>query len=116
MARRVTVLNVVIFLQSVDLKSYQALQTYLKNVPPSYNNYIHHLTIRTTTTYDHHDTSNPSPTDAIIELLTGCTQVERLTLELDGSLRKDVIPCFARLRSLTTLSIHHVGDERIAPL
>ncbi|GBE77840.1 hypothetical protein SCP_0107220 [Sparassis crispa] len=100
--------------RSVKIQSYEALQTYLSTVPSSYSHYIRRLHVCTKL-----DQSVPHApvigrrivTDTVIDLLAHCSQLEQLTLCLEGSLSKNIIPLFGDLRSLTNLSIHHCGDE-----
>ncbi|KAH9922994.1 hypothetical protein B0H21DRAFT_841007 [Amylocystis lapponica] len=101
--------------RSVNISSYEALQTYLSTVPHSYYPYIRRLHICTKvaeTGTDH----RRHVTFAVLKLLQRCTQVEKLTLDLEGSLSKAVIPCFATLRCLTNLCINHCGDEQRSPI
>ncbi|KAF7797577.1 hypothetical protein EIP86_008777 [Pleurotus ostreatoroseus] len=60
------------------------------------------------------NTQSTSP--VLIKILTQCTQVERLTLELAEFHSKTLIPCFEHLARLTHLAITHTGDIRTVPL
>ncbi|KZT05910.1 uncharacterized protein LAESUDRAFT_654967 [Laetiporus sulphureus 93-53] len=104
----------------VKIPDYESLRTYLSTVPISHNQYIQHLSICTKPSA-HHAADAPSAnrrtvTDAVLELVSHCPQVEDLTLSLHGSLSKSIIPCFTKLGSLTKLSINHCGDESLNPL
>lgn len=101
--------------QSVNISSYEALQAYMSSVPKSYYSYIRQLHICTKANKTITGYRRPV-TDAVLELLENCTQVEKLTLNLEGSLSKSVIPCFAKLHSLTNLCINHCGDEQRTPM
>lgn len=100
--------------RQVKIPSSEDLQTYLSSVPQSYNQCIRRLNICTKSS----TTQAPPPgvTDAVSQLLGQCPQLEDLTLGLASSLSKSVIPCFAKLRSLTSLTINHCGDEDTSPL
>lgn len=108
--------------QVVDLGSFDAVQSYLANVPPAYSRYIRTLTISTNRAqfggFPSDAVSNDVRTvsDTLAQLLDSCPQVERLTLHLDGSLTKNVIPTFQNFHQLSVLSINHCGDEQHAPL
>lgn len=123
-AARLLIIDLHVFLpQIVNLSSFEAVQSYIGHVPPSYHRYIRQLTITTKsrdlaafTPSAARTTGAVSVSDALIQLLSQCTQVEDLTLNLDGSLTKAVIPCFQGLHSLTSLAINHVGDEQQSPL
>jgi len=103
----------------IDIKSYDALRSYLSHVPPSYHTFIRHLTVCTkpssNSIFPNADALK-SATCSLVDLLAHCSQVEQLTLSLDTSLTEAVIPCFQRLTALTDLSITHCGDEQLAPL
>lgn len=97
------------------------MQAYIGHVPPSYHRYIRQLTI--TTSPKDQPAFAPfraghgrTVSDTLIQLLSQCTQLEQLTLNLDGSLCKTVVPCFESLHCLSKLSINHVGDEQHSPL
>lgn len=93
------------------------MHSYLGNVPPSYHRYIRQLSICTKSA-----TTSPGPVDHTLvseqcrQLLSQCTQVERLTLNLAAALDKAVIPCFDGLHALQVLTINHSGDEQTCPL
>ncbi|KAJ3477544.1 hypothetical protein NLI96_g10396 [Meripilus lineatus] len=102
----------------VDIKSFDSLQSYIRNVPQSYTRNIRQLSISTKL-----QNGAPMPTseqarqvtDALVELLTQCCQVEQMTLNLEGSLTKTIIPCFERFSALKILAINHCGDEQLSP-
>ncbi|KAI0936602.1 hypothetical protein AcV5_004697 [Taiwanofungus camphoratus] len=104
----------------IDIESYEALHSYLSCVPVSYYQYIRQLHISTKVSDNQvvGATLNSCPpvTDAVIKLLSHCSQVEQLTLNLTGSLSHAVISCFGKLRCLTSLCINHCGDEERTPL
>lgn len=119
-----TIITVRVFYsQVVELKDMAAIKAYLENVPPSYHHYIRHLTICTSPTRDKFDALCPPTvnnchdvTRVVSQLLLQCRQIVQLTLNLDGSLHQDVIPCFQTLQQLRVLSINHCGDEQQTPL
>ncbi|KAH9837082.1 uncharacterized protein C8Q71DRAFT_584743 [Rhodofomes roseus] len=105
----------------VKIPDYGALHTYLSSVPKSHNQYIRRLHVCTTNTVGQMAAPSPSVdgrpvTDALAELLAHCSQVEQLTLDLAASLHRSIIPVFRHLRSLTSLTINHCGDEERTPL
>ena len=104
--------------QSVNLRSAEALQQYAAAVPKDYLRFIRHLTISTKRVkVQARGASQPvRVTDALVDILPHCTQVEHLTLSLAASLTKAVIPCFRDLVALQSLFIDHCGDETRFPL
>ena len=82
--------------------------------------YTRQLTICTKSSAD--TLSTPHRGDAqiisqlLIDLLEQCPQLEQLTLTLDGSVSKDVIPSFQNLNALKTLTISNCGNEDRYPL
>jgi hypothetical protein len=106
--------------QDVNLGSFEAVQSYLGNVPPTYHRYIRRLSICTKSAADPTPGTAPATRELISqqcrELLAQCGQVEQLTLSLVGSLDKAVISCFESLDALRVLSVNHCGDENKSPL
>lgn len=94
------------------------MQTYLGNVPPSYHRYIRRLSICTKSAADRATgpASRQLVSDQCAQLLAQCTQVEQLTLSLDGSLEPAVIAAFENLHALRILAVNHCGDEHQSPL
>ena len=107
-------------LQTVRITSAEALHQYASCVPKSYNRHIRHLTICTKRAKPQQPSGLASQpirvTDALVDILPYCKQVEHLTLSLTASLAKAVIPCFEELSALTSLCIDHCGDEARFPL
>lgn len=107
-------------LQTVRITSAETLHQYASCVPKSYNRHVRHLTICTKRAKPQQPSGLASPpirvTDALIDVLPFCKQVEHLTLSLTASLAKAVIPCFEKLSALTSLYIDHCGDEARFPL
>ncbi|KAI8980679.1 hypothetical protein BD414DRAFT_103545 [Trametes punicea] len=102
--------------RNVNIASAEALQQYAASVPKTYNRHIRQLTICTKRADDSPGSQHISVTDALIQFLPYCTQLEQLTLNLAASLAKAVIPCFEHLVSLSSLCIDHCGDEDRSPL
>ncbi|KAL4241725.1 hypothetical protein ABKN59_000892 [Abortiporus biennis] len=103
--------------RSVDLKSIQALQSYLSHVPSSYHTHIRQLKICTKPSSQLDSAQSfQAVSDALFALLSSCPQVEQLTLTLESSPSKIIIPCFYHMINLSDLSILHCGDEQLAPL
>ncbi|GJE85769.1 hypothetical protein PsYK624_018480 [Phanerochaete sordida] len=100
----------------IDLKSIEAVLSYLGSVPPSYHRYIRDLSICTKSASATHARDHAAVSEQCCQLLSQCTQLERLTLNLAAALDKSVIPCFTDLRALRILAINHCGDEQISPL
>ncbi|EKM61198.1 uncharacterized protein PHACADRAFT_247651 [Phanerochaete carnosa HHB-10118-sp] len=103
----------------VDLTSVEAVHSYLGNVPPSYHRYIRQLSI--CTKFAATGPASGSDDHTLVsqqcsQLLSQCTQLEQLTLNLATSLDQAVIPCFSALHALRVLSINHCGDEQTNPL
>jgi len=98
----------------VHLKSSEALLSYIHNVPASYHHFIRELSVCTKPTNGHSDRTILS--DALSVLLTQCSQVEHLCLNLESTLDASVIPSLKNLVSLRALSISHCGDEQKQPL
>ncbi|KAL1951668.1 hypothetical protein VTO73DRAFT_817 [Trametes versicolor] len=110
-------LSIPALFRSVNLSSAEALQQFAACVPKPYNRHIRQLTICTKRAAQPAVGSEaPRVTDALVDLLPHCTQVEQLTLSLAASLAKAVIPCFEHLLSLESLCIDHCGDEARSPL
>ncbi|PCH33821.1 hypothetical protein WOLCODRAFT_94261 [Wolfiporia cocos MD-104 SS10] len=101
----------------VKIPNFEAMQSYLATVPGSYNQYIRQLHVSTKRTHQVAPSPGHHPvTDALSDLLEHCSQVERLTLEVESSPNKSLIPCFTKLCALTSLTINHCGDETLNPL
>ncbi|KAI0361254.1 hypothetical protein OH77DRAFT_1516248 [Trametes cingulata] len=110
-------LSVPALFRNVNIASAEALHQYAASVPKPYNRHIRQLTICTKRASEPSHTAGPvRVTDALIDILPHCTQVEELTLSLAASLAKAVIPCFEHLHSLESLRIDHCGDEARSPL
>ncbi|KAH8102487.1 hypothetical protein BXZ70DRAFT_928719 [Cristinia sonorae] len=99
----------------VHIKSCQALLSYVRNVPASYQRFIRQLTICTKSTNPSSSSCNVI-SDTLASLLSQCSHLEHLSLILDAALHDSVIPSFASLTALTALSITHCGDEQNQPL
>ncbi|KAI0694911.1 hypothetical protein BC835DRAFT_1415202 [Cytidiella melzeri] len=105
----------------VDLQSLEAIFSYAANVPQSYHRYTRHLTICTKSTRGGPSrpaigNSSTTISDALVQLLASCTQIEHLALSLESSLNQSLIPVFERFSQLRVLSINHCGDEQQTPL
>ncbi|KAI1793888.1 hypothetical protein LXA43DRAFT_180807 [Ganoderma leucocontextum] len=113
-------LSVPSLFRTVRITSAEALHQYASCVPKSYNRHIRHLTICTERAKPQQPSGLASQpirvTDALVDVLPYCKQVEHLTLNLTASLAKAVIPCFEELSALTSLCIDHCGDEARFPL
>lgn len=113
-------LSVPSLFRTVRITSAEALRQYASCVPKSYNRHIRHLTICTKRAKPQQPSGLASQpirvTDAVVDILPYCKQVEHLTLNLTASLAKAVIPCFEELSVLTSLCIDHCGDEARFPL
>ena len=116
-----TLIIVLISLQVVDLQCLTDIFAYMSNVPESYHRYTRQLSICTSPTKGGACPGSTGHTDSAISqalsrLLATSTQIEHLSLRLDGSLDKSLISLFQNLDQLKTLSIHHCGDEQQTPL
>ncbi|TCD69977.1 hypothetical protein EIP91_005566 [Steccherinum ochraceum] len=101
----------------VDLKTAEALLSYVLNVPASYHRYIRQLTICTKPAKEGLPPSQSTVVaDAIATLLSQCSQLEQLELNLECSLHESVVPAFGGLTALKALSIGHCGHEQHQPL
>lgn len=106
-------------IQHVKLSSYEALKGFLTHVPRSYFHHIQRLDLSTMiskpTTAAYTDTPHPR-TDAVVSLLSSCSRLEYLSLELSGGLARHAIPCFSHLPVLKELSISNWGPEESMPM
>ncbi|KAI0830647.1 hypothetical protein BC628DRAFT_1312816 [Trametes gibbosa] len=110
-------LSVPSLFHTVHIASAEALLQYTACVPKSYLRHIRQLTISTKRAFKPAPGSDPiRVSDALIDILPHCTQLEQLTLSLAASLARTVIPCFEHLHSLKSLCIDHCGDEARSPL
>ncbi|EPQ53455.1 hypothetical protein GLOTRDRAFT_139692 [Gloeophyllum trabeum ATCC 11539] len=100
--------------QSVILKSHEDLVDFLRDVPAAYYPFIRRLDVCSKSTQDR--SGVPSRTEAVTALLRHCTQLERLSLRLEGSLANNAISCFCSLHSLKNVSIQNCGDEASTPI
>lgn len=101
----------------MNIASAEALHAFALHVPKIYNRHIRQLTICTKRAAKTTGGSQPlRVSDALLDILPHCSQVEQLTLSLAASPSKAVIPCFRELRALTSLCIDHCGDEARSPL
>ncbi|OBZ80031.1 hypothetical protein A0H81_00899 [Grifola frondosa] len=110
--REAYTLSVPTLFRAVNISSYEALQSYLATIPESYHIYIRQLSICTT-----RDISNASATsvsDALVELLSQCTQLEQLTLNLAASVSKTVIPASKRAFGRIHCSLHPPSIPAVA--
>ncbi|KAI0331937.1 hypothetical protein GY45DRAFT_1352993 [Cubamyces sp. BRFM 1775] len=109
-------LSVPSLFRCVNIASAEALQRYAACVPKPYHRHIRQLTICTKRANAATGSAAVRVSEALVDILPHCTQVEQLTLNLAASLAKAVIPCFEHLLSLKSLSIDHCGDEARSPL
>lgn len=106
--------------QTIGLHNFEALQSCIQTMKREYLAYTRQLTICTKSSKD--TLLTPHKLDAqiisqlLIDLLEQCPQLEQLTLNLDGSLAKDVIPSFHSLTALKVLTISNCGNEEYFPL
>ncbi|KAI0032601.1 hypothetical protein K488DRAFT_49512 [Vararia minispora EC-137] len=110
--------------KSVNIACFPSLQEFLACVPPSYLTYIREMGVCTSDTpiSSRRSLSNicigtgTPRSDALIRLLSGTPQLERLVLHLSGGLAPKAVPCFSSLEHLTDLSVENCEDEDDAPL
>lgn len=103
--------------QSVKLDGYEAAESFLSRFPSRCRIYIRSLYVSMRPdqgTQQFRCVS--SQTDLLVALLSTCTMVQSLTLYLFGSTQKHIIPSFARLIHLTSLSIGNIAPEQWMPL
>lgn len=103
--------------QSVKLDGYEVVETFLSRFPNTCRAYIRSLTVsmRPQEVTPQCDCA-ASQTDLLVILLSTCTMIQSLTLQLFGSPQKHIVPPFARLSHLTSLSIGTVAPEQLMPL
>ncbi|KAH9944098.1 uncharacterized protein BXZ73DRAFT_39622 [Epithele typhae] len=105
-----------VLFRTVHIQSAEALHVYADAVPKAHNRHIRQLTISTKRATQRRSAQPLRVTDALVEILPHCSQVEQLTLKLAASLTKAVIPCFEALAALESLCIGHCGDAARFPL
>ena len=103
--------------QSVKLDGYEAVESFLSRFPSRSRISIRslHVSTRPNQLEQQHPPAS-SQTDLLVALLSTCTIIQSLTLQVNGPLQKHIIPPFARLVHLTSLSIENVASEALTPL
>ena len=103
--------------QSVKLDGYEAVETFISRFPPTCRIYIRSLLVsmRPQEELRQYDCAG-SQTDLLVTLLSTCTMIQSLSLYVLGSPQKHIIPPFARLIHLTSLSIGNIASEQLMPL
>ncbi|KAF8156641.1 hypothetical protein B0H34DRAFT_710046 [Crassisporium funariophilum] len=103
--------------KKVKLHNFEALQSFLENVPRSYCSHIEDLEL---CTKSDDKFAAPIPArvraDAVIALLLASPRIHTLVLRVYGSLDKSVITPFPFLYNLKRLSLSNCGDEKRTPL
>jgi len=103
--------------QSVRLDGYEAVESFLSRFPSRSRICIRSLHVSTRPNQlEQQHPSRSSQTDLLVALLSTCTMIQSLTLYVFGSIQKHVIPPFARLVHLSSLSIGNVASEALMPL
>ena len=100
--------------QSVKLDGYEAVESFLSRFPSRSRICIRSLHVSTRP--NQLEQQHPSQTDLLVALLSTCTMIQSLTLYVFGSVQKHIIPPFARLVHLSSLSIGNVAPEALMPL
>ncbi|PPQ82523.1 hypothetical protein CVT25_007132 [Psilocybe cyanescens] len=102
--------------KKVKLNDYEAIESFLENVPRNYCSHIEELDICT----QHATNSMPVlpriRADSVIALLSASPSLSKLILRVSGSLDKSIISPFPYLNNLKHISISNCGDEKRAPL
>jgi hypothetical protein len=102
--------------KKVRLNDYEAIESFLENVPRNYCSYIEELEICT----QHKTNSTPVlpriRADSLIALLSATPRLTKLVLRVSGSLDKSVVSPFPFLHNLKHLSISNCGNEARVPL
>jgi hypothetical protein len=105
-------------LQHVQLRSYDELMKFLACVPREHYQHIVQLDVCTASARTLVlKSSSPHPrTDALSSLLSGCKRLQQLSLRLADSLAKTILPTFARLTKLMSLTISNCSREDVSPM
>ncbi|KAG6329643.1 hypothetical protein ID866_9446 [Astraeus odoratus] len=101
---------------NVDLRSAESLCAFAVHVPRHYGPYITSLSVCTQRGSPFR-AEGSSCTDALVDILSTATRLQSLSLSLAASLDpRKIIPAFALLPDVHTLSISNSGSEDLAPL
>lgn len=103
--------------QSVKLDCYEQVEAFVSRFPTACRTYIRslHVSMRPNQVANECDYAS-SQTDLLVILLSTCMMIQSLTLYVFGSPQKHIIPPFARLGHLTSLSIGNDAPEQLMPL
>jgi len=103
--------------QSVKLDGFEVVESFLSRFPSRCRTYIRslHVSMRPNQVMQQCDCAS-SQTDFLVILLSTCTTIQFLTLYVFGSPQKHIVPPFATLIHLTSLSIGNVAPEQLMPL
>jgi hydroxyacyl-ACP dehydratase HTD2-like protein with hotdog domain len=103
--------------QSVKLDGYEAVESFLSRFPSGCRIYVRtlYVSMRPNEVMQQYDCTS-SQTDLLVILLSTCTTIQSLTLYVFGSPHKHIVPPFAGLIHLTSLSIGNVASEQLMPL
>ncbi|KAH9477408.1 hypothetical protein JR316_0009621 [Psilocybe cubensis] len=102
--------------KKVKLDDYEAIESFIENVPRDYRSYIEELEISTQHATNCMPVLPRVRADTVISLLSSSPRLSKLVMRVSGSLDKSIISPFPYLQNLKSISIANCGDEQRAPL